>query len=403
MNIRNFNRTAIVGAMITALLLGIHGWYRGTLAEIGSDALLFIAVSASWLILIKLSMVPEQPQNTEELIETVLAPIISESNIFHSQLGKEMSSQLNQAHTELDNTQTILSDAIGKLVENFTAMADEVRAQQELTLFISSGNQGSGEKSSKEKFEEFVQVTSNAMTEFVESTVQNSRNALELVEKMDAISLQVTGILGILNEVESIAKQTNLLALNAAIEAARAGDAGRGFAVVADEVQKLSEKTSNFSNQIRTLVHNVNDSLSSAESAINQLAANDMSFVMDSKQHVQTMMGDLAGLNETIAKNAVTLNLITGRVEQNVAVAVSTLQFQDMSSQLISHAQLRLNMLREVASQIEVSAHSSTRSEFLDHISNCNNSLHEHVASLDLKKTNPVAQENLNTGDVELF
>ena len=32
-----------------------------------------------------------------------------------------------------------------------------------------------------------------------------------------------------------------------------------------------------------------------------------------------------------------------------------------------------------------------------------NRSLHQHVISLDEKKTNPVAQNNFDTGDIELF
>ena len=226
---------------------------------------------------------------------------------------------------------------------------------------------------------------------------------MELVEKMDAINREVSSILNILNEVESIAKQTNLLALNAAIEAARAGEAGRGFAVVADEVRNLSESTNKFSKQIRTLVHNVNSSLVDAEQSINKLAASDMTFVMDSKQHVQGMMSDLTALNATIAQNAVELKEINDKVEHNVGVAVSTLQFQDMSSQLISHAQMRIEALQEVAGQMSGGVDSPSREEYLQQIAAYRNSLSEHVMGLDEKKTNPVAQENFDTGDIELF
>jgi methyl-accepting chemotaxis protein len=319
------------------------------------------------------------------------------------QLGKEIVNQINQANTELSNTQAILSDAIAKLVENFTAMAEEIHTQQVLSLFISGENEADQKQSSKYKFQQFVLDTQQALNEFIDSTVQNSTRSMELVEKMDEMSSEVDGIRGLVNEVGSIAKQTNLLALNAAIEAARAGEAGRGFAVVADEVRNLSDKTNKFSTQIRGLVDGVNKSLHEAEDSISKLATKDMTYVMDSKKHVESMMGELAELNRTIEKNGAELGQISTRVEQNVAVAVSTLQFQDMSSQLIGHAQMRLAALHEVAIEIGKSTDQINSQNYLEQLAAYNRSLNRHVITLDEKKSSPVAQSDFSTGDVELF
>jgi len=397
------SRLTLAGALISGVLLGGHALYFGGMGITLADALVFLFIVSGWSYLLKRAASGEERSGRAELSAQGDTPIIHESNTFHVQLGKELSSQLASAHTELGNTQAILSDAISKLIDTFTAMAEEVRSQQALTLFITEGGAGNEDQSAKQKFEHFVQSTSEAMNEFVDSTVQNSKHAMELVEKMDAIHEQVSSILSILNEVEGIAKQTNLLALNAAIEAARAGESGRGFAVVADEVRNLSENTNKFSKQIRKLVGNVSDSLTSAERSIHILAATDMTFVMDSKQRVQVMMTDLTELNTTIAKNAVELNLINAKVEQNVAVAVSTLQFQDMSSQLLTHAQMRLTALQEVANEMCKGTDRPDRSEYLEQIATYNRSLHEHVVLLDEKKSNPVAQDNFATGDIELF
>ena len=399
---KNSNSRIVVGALLSAVLLAGHALYFRTVGVALADALLFVAIVLGWGYLLRLAA-SESVEVKRDQADQGDAALIHESNGLHVQLGQEVANQLASAHTELGNTQAILSDAIGKLVSTFTALADDVRAQQALTMYISGGEKDDSGHDAKEKFEHFVKLTSDAMNEFVDSTVQNSKHAMELVEKMDAINHEVSSILNILNEVEGIAKQTNLLALNAAIEAARAGEAGRGFAVVADEVRNLSENTNKFSKQIRSLVHNVNDALVDAEQSINKLAASDMTFVMDSKQHVQGMMSDLSALNATIAQNAIELRVINEKVEQNVGVAVSTLQFQDMSSQLIAHAQMRIAALQEVASQMSAGADSPSRDMYLQQIAAYRDSLNQHVMGLDAKKTNPVAQDNFDTGDIELF
>ncbi|MBI3479048.1 MAG: methyl-accepting chemotaxis protein [Nitrosomonadales bacterium] len=393
-------KLALVGALLNGIVLAGHAFYLNSPDAMLPDLLVFLLMVLVWGYLLKLAGSEKKTAENFDAAYRGDAPLIHESNSFHVQLGKELSGQLDSAYTELGNTRAILSDAINTLVRTFTEMAEDVRAQQGLVQSISGGDDNG---SAHLKFEKFVQDTQSVLDQFVESTVQNSTRAMELVEKVDVVTKQVSGILGILSEVESIAKQTNLLSLNAAIEAARAGDAGRGFAVVADEVHKLSEKTNKFSSEIRTLVNTVNNSLGDAEVFINSMAAKDMSFVMESKHHVQEMMDELKIMNETIANNAVELGKISTRVEQNVAQAVSSLQFQDMSSQLISHAQMRLAALREVSEQMGRGADSPNRGEYLEQISAYNRSMHEHVVSLDNKKTNPVAQNNLSTGDVELF
>lgn len=74
-----------------------------------------------------------------------------------------------------------------------------------------------------------------------------AHNILELSER----TLQIGEIV---QSVAAIAEQSNLLAVNASIEAAKAGDLGKGFSVVASEVKALAAQSRQATEQIRSLL-----------------------------------------------------------------------------------------------------------------------------------------------------
>ncbi|MBN2855557.1 MAG: methyl-accepting chemotaxis protein [Halothiobacillaceae bacterium] len=105
-----------------------------------------------------------------------------------------------------------------------------------------------------------AQVVSDAKIQFesVRAGTQAIRDVVETsaktVRSLDERTVEIGHIVQVISE---IANQTNLLALNAAIEAARAGEHGRGFSVVAEEVRNLASRTANATQNIRSMIDNI--------------------------------------------------------------------------------------------------------------------------------------------------
>ena len=389
---------AALGAAVTPF--AAQGWSLAVL--LGA----FAATGLGWYLLLEAVLRTENAYASRKTRQRIGIPgVIGES----VQVCQE---QFGFAKDELGQLQGLLTEAIAKLTAGFTTMLGYAEAQQQTAMQLAHGNYGRniGMSATGEALtiESFIHETSTTLTSFVESIVGNSRDAMSVVEKMDAIKSQVDAVLGILSEIEAISRQTNLLALNAAIEAARAGEHGRGFAVVADEVRSLSQRTHQFSQQIRGNIEQVHASIQSMEGAINQLASHDLNFALTSKRDVENTMGGIKRANEEMALKITDLTDITEKMGRSVQTTVTAMQFQDLSRQLLDHTVERLvgmgSLMQRLESVVDLhgqgklpEAGSGAQPEILEHASKALVELREH------NTRNPVRQTRLDSGSVELF
>lgn len=161
--------------------------------------------------------------------------------------------QLEQ--TEAQETQYQLDQVLSR----FSTIATS--AQQANQVAITTGDVTT-------KAQLTVDRTLDNMQAIREGVKETSKRLKRLGERSQEIS-NITSI------IDNIAERTTVLALNASMQATAAGEAGRGFSLIAEEIQRLAENSRDSTEQISTLVHNIqqeaNVTISTMERAIEQV------------------------------------------------------------------------------------------------------------------------------------
>jgi methyl-accepting chemotaxis protein len=136
------------------------------------------------------------------------------------------------------------------------------------------------------------------------------------------------------------------------------------------------------------------------------MASLDMNFALDAKGKIDGTLEHVKQMNRNMMQVIDDQQTISIEVDQVVGRAVTSLQFQDMVSQLIQHSRTRIsNMenawvrLGEWSSQSQQGAAAS-----LERISQMRNEINDIFAEAErLSERSPVQQNKLESSDIDLF
>jgi methyl-accepting chemotaxis protein len=207
-----------------------------------------------------------------------------------------------------------------------------------------------------------LEETASSMEELTSTVKQNADNARqanalaqsasevavrggdvvrEVVATMDMIDASARKIVDIIGVVDGIAFQTNILALNAAVEAARAGEQGRGFAVVATEVRSLAQRSANAAKEIKTLINDSVQKVSTGTVLADQ-AGSTMQEVVSSVRRVTNLIAEISAASQEQ----------TGGIEQINAAILQMDQVTQQNAALVEEAAAAARAMQEQAGQL---------------------------------------------------
>lgn len=179
---------------------------------------------------------------TEQLGETV-HELDKAANTIHN-ITIQQTTRANQQAKAVEDVNTIVRD--------FRGLAQQVRGRAE---YMTSTAQQAVEVSDQGR--QTIEAALDRMRHTHESVAMVGHTIAQL-------ALHLRRIGEIIASVSDIATQSNFLALNAQIEAARAGERGRGFTVVADEVRGLADQSRQATNDVRSVLKEIQQAVSEA-------------------------------------------------------------------------------------------------------------------------------------------
>ncbi|GKX65044.1 methyl-accepting chemotaxis protein [Inconstantimicrobium mannanitabidum] len=298
-------------------------------------------------------------ENVSELIQSVetTSQSLVEASINISSMSEETTasvSEVSHAIQEVANgatSQAQSSTSVSESVEALSNGMDEIAKETE------------GISNLSDKTEHLSSRGLRTISALREKSKKTKENSIETTSIVTDMVKSIEKINYISNAISEITEQTNLLSLNASIEAARAGESGRGFAVVAEEIRGLSEESRNSTNQIQSIVEEINSKANAAREAMIEstklLEVQDTEMestkalfneIADSVVQLTEAIKKIKTLNEKINENK---SEVAEQVESIASVSEETASVSEQVSASVQEVNATMDELTEYANNLE--------------------------------------------------
>ncbi|MDH5673748.1 MAG: methyl-accepting chemotaxis protein [Myxococcales bacterium] len=295
----------------------------------------------------------------------------------------------------------IVSDATGKMASSFSGLRQQAESQAEV-LNALAGKLGTGGNGGGAAYSSFVGATRNLLEGFVGQTEEVCSETGAMADRMDAVAADMARIAGLLRKIERIDSQTNFVALNATIAAGRAGDAGKPFAVVAQEIKSLSRESSAFSEQIHGAVQSSKRRVAQAKETADSMVSRNKNVESEYRVRVDRMLEELGEVNSMVSQTLGAVSAITDEVREQTALAIRSLQFDDIVSQVVQHGLNQIGHLERLTELLTDSVRGSGGGEPGDGAAFARE-LQELAQASRACWATSVGQQDLEVGEIELF
>lgn len=347
----------VSGISITGLvvIIGLLQTNGSTVIASGIAAIIIVVQALFLLKQRKAAMLAKDKNESNQEDDTSDLAVQHEVSHICEDFSSFSQEEFSIARSELGNMRSIINSASESLGHNLSGLESDSENQLALLRhLVDELIEATSQKQQEEQqlgMQQHSQESERIVAELIDQINNVVNSASNIGNQFGVIQEHVNAVDEMIGDIINITSQTNLLALNAAIEAARAGEAGRGFAVVADEVRTLSQRTDQFSEQIRKQIEAIKSDLEQINHTVVDVASTDMGEQLNLQNQIHDMWQDVAKLTDKATGQSQAINEIAERIREYVLSSVLSLQFGDLTVQSIDSIDARLKQLADLMNE----------------------------------------------------
>jgi len=306
-------------------------------------------------------------------------------------MQESMSGEVDAIRNQTEQVEALLKDAIASLHDSFGAI--HTASDQQMKIMTSLMMDVTGANDENNIFQK-AENSSELLTRLIDALLLSSKNNLRALTAMDVMQKRMNTMLS--NEGE----QRDLIRRIGDCSEADVIDAALLRGLVAQLHDKQAEHLDYATETVAKFVK--------AHRLIDKVASKDMGEVFSAREKVEEILTHFFQINEIVTESRVQVNQVNAEMRQHLGAAIRALQFEDISTQSLGHTDRHLGrmagMIAIVTDGLDgLDQPDITIEEYVSRIAAIHAAMSAYHQTLQLEDSNPVSQESMDEGDIDLF
>jgi len=306
-------------------------------------------------------------------------------------MQESMSGEVTAIGNQTAQVESLLKDAIASLHDAFESIHSASDNQvKTMTAMMKEVVGADDEKNIFQKAEH----ASGILTALVDTLLLSSKNNLHALTTMDVVQKRFQTVISMEEE------QDDLIVQLSECSEAEELDVGKVRQLIAQLRDKQQVENQYIS---KTMLQ-----FKKTHRLIDVIASKDMDEVFAARDKVEEILKHFFQINEVVTDSRVKVNQINAEMRQHLGAAIRALQFEDISTQSLGHTDRHLGRMRGMIDILTdglagLDQADISMDDYVLKIAAIHTAMAAYHQSLQLEDSNPVSQESMDEGDIDLF